>query len=95
MIEQIIKIVKDASAYMRLETASVEEKTGVENIVTSADLAVQKYLEEKLLEKGNALKLERFIFGCENENDYWSRGFVAIKFRNGWSFNTTNIFESS
>ena len=74
MIEKIIQIVKDASVYMRLDTASVEEKTGVENIVTSADLAVQKYLEERLL----ALVPDADFYGEEGDKHETGREYRFI-----------------
>ena len=74
MINEIIKIVKDASAYMTLERDSIEEKTGVENVVTSADLAVQKYLEEKLL----ALLPDADFYGEEGDQRQAGREYRFI-----------------
>ena len=74
MLEQIIKIVKNASSYMRLDKSSIEEKTGVENIVTSADLAVQKYLEAELL----SLLPEADFYGEENDRQQTGKEYRFI-----------------
>ena len=49
LTENIISIVKEASAYMKREGFSVKEKGSIENIVTSSDLAVQEFLTGKLV----------------------------------------------
>ncbi len=49
MITKVIDIAKRGADLMRYENIAIEEKTGAENIVTSADLAVQKFLEKELL----------------------------------------------
>lgn len=43
-IQEIIKIVKDASSLMDKSSFEVEQKNGYTDIVTSSDLAVQEYL---------------------------------------------------
>lgn len=47
MINQVISIVKEASKLMR-EEITVEQKDSASNLVTSADVNVQRYLEERL-----------------------------------------------
>ena len=47
-LEQIEAVVREAATLMVREGFSVKEKGSVENIVTSSDLAVQKFLTEKL-----------------------------------------------
>lgn len=63
-IEKIIETVKDASALMRDVDFEISEKDGYENIVTSADVAVQDFLCDRL---GKLLPGSGFI--CE-ENDF-------------------------
>ena len=66
MIEKVIEIVKDASIIMLDNNFDVVEKSGVENIVTSNDVRVQKYLIEKLKE---LLPDSGFLVEEENDND--------------------------
>ena len=47
-VEQIITIVKDASALMVRSGFEVHDKGTRENLVTSSDVAVQKFLTEHL-----------------------------------------------
>jgi myo-inositol-1(or 4)-monophosphatase len=47
MINQVINIVKEASELMK-EEITIEQKDGASNLVTSADVNVQHYLEERL-----------------------------------------------
>ncbi|MBR1927750.1 MAG: inositol monophosphatase [Bacteroidales bacterium] len=63
-IENIIDIVREASAFMNREGHfSVKEKGSIENIVTSADLSVQEFLTERL---GKLLPGSGFL--CEEED---------------------------
>lgn len=63
LIDNIVSIVKEASAYMKREGFSVKEKGSIENIVTSSDLAVQEFLTGKL-----AGLLPGSGFLCEEED---------------------------
>jgi len=49
MLQQIIDVVKSASALMKYENLEVKVKTVESDFVTSADVAVQEYLQEHLL----------------------------------------------
>lgn len=49
MLEQITKIVREASALMKRENMDIEQKGTESNFVTSADVNVQMFLKEKLL----------------------------------------------
>ncbi|MGN1263945.1 MAG: inositol monophosphatase family protein [Prevotella sp.] len=49
-IEQLIDIVREASALMVTDGFEIEQKGGCENIVTTSDLAVQNFLCGKLYE---------------------------------------------
>lgn len=68
MLERVIEIVKQASALMDAEHFDIEEKGSIENIVTSSDLAVQRFLTEQL----SAL-LPGCGFFCEEEDLQSSR----------------------
>ena len=74
-VEQIITIVKDASALMVRSGFEVHDKGTRENLVTSSDVAVQKYLTEHL----SAL-LPGSGFLCEEEdlNDIAGHEYVWI-----------------
>ena len=49
MIEKVIGIVREAASLMlQPEQIEIKQKGGFENIVTSADIAVQNFLQEKL-----------------------------------------------
>lgn len=48
MVNIIIDIVKEASSIMMKRDFEVEQKGNASNLVTSADVAVQKFLEERL-----------------------------------------------
>lgn len=50
MINKIIEIVRDAGKLMANDNIDIAQKGNTSNYVTSADVNVQKYLEEKLLE---------------------------------------------
>lgn len=50
MIEKIKQIVREAAGFMLSDSFDVTQKDGYANIVTSADIAVQKYLKKHLLE---------------------------------------------
>ena len=63
MLEQVMEIVRRASALMVTEGFSVEQKDGLTNIVTSSDLAVQHFLCREL----SAL-LPGCGFLCEEED---------------------------
>jgi len=49
LLEEVKRVVLEASVFMHIEDAQVFEKDGVANLVTSADLAVQKYLAKELV----------------------------------------------
>ena len=52
LVEQVKDIVKEASKFTRTDSFSITEKEGESwNIVTSADVAVQDFLQQKLQEK--------------------------------------------
>ncbi|MCR4824844.1 MAG: inositol monophosphatase [Bacteroidales bacterium] len=63
MIQQVVDIVKEASALMTADQFTITQKDGVENLVTSSDLAVQHFLTERL----SAL-LPGCGFLCEEED---------------------------
>ena len=63
MLTQVIEIVREASALMIRGGFEVMQKDGIENLVTSSDLAVQHFLMEKL----SALLPESGFF-CEEED---------------------------
>ena len=48
LTEGIVKIVKEASKLMLTDHFEIESKSGVENIVTSSDIAVQSFLVKEL-----------------------------------------------
>ena len=50
MLQKVIEIVRKASEKMLVDDFEINEKGGIENIVTSSDIAVQHYLTEKLSE---------------------------------------------
>lgn len=50
MMRKAEAIIRDASAFMMTREFTVKEKSSTADLVTSADLAVQKYLEERLPE---------------------------------------------
>ena len=63
MLQQVVDIVKEASALMVAEPLSVTQKDGLANLVTSSDLAVQHFLTERL-----AALLPGCGFLCEEED---------------------------
>ena len=63
MLDKVIEIAKQASALMNADHFEIEEKGSIENIVTSSDLAVQRFLTERL----SAL-LPGSGFFCEEED---------------------------
>ncbi len=63
MVEEVIKIVREAAEIMQSADFKIEQKCGVENIVTSSDIAVQHYLCEHL-----AKLLPEAGFICEEED---------------------------
>lgn len=63
MLQEVIDIVKEASALMVSEHFTVMEKDGLANLVTSSDLAVQHFLTERL-----AALLPGCGFLCEEED---------------------------
>lgn len=50
MIKKIIDVVRDAGKLMKNDNVDIIQKGNTSNYVTSIDVNVQKYLEEKLLE---------------------------------------------
>ena len=66
MLEQVVQIVKEASALMVSDHFTVIQKDGLANLVTSSDLAVQHFLTERL----SAL-LPGCGFICEESDDVW------------------------
>lgn len=63
MLQQVIDIVKEASALMSTDHFSIMQKDGLANLVTSSDLAVQHFLTERL-----AALLPGCGFICEEED---------------------------
>ena len=63
MLQQLIDIVKEASARMATDRFAVMQKDGAANLVTSSDLAVQHFLTERL-----AALLPGCGFLCEEED---------------------------
>ena len=63
MLEQVVDIVKEASALMVADHFTVMQKDGLANLVTSSDLAVQHFLTERL-----AALLPGCGFLCEEED---------------------------
>ena len=63
MLQQVVEIVKKASALMVTEGFGIQEKDGCTNIVTTSDVAVQEYLCREL-----ALLLPDSGFICEEED---------------------------
>ena len=63
MLQQVVEIVREASALMVAEPLSVTQKDGLANLVTSSDLAVQHFLTGKLAEL-----LPGCGFLCEEED---------------------------
>ncbi len=74
MIKRVIDIAERGAALMRYENIVVEQKTGVANIVTSADLAVQKFLEAELL----ALLPDSDFYGEEDGKQEQGRAYRWI-----------------
>jgi myo-inositol-1(or 4)-monophosphatase len=63
MLQQVVEIVREASALMVAEPLTVTQKDGLANLVTSSDLAVQHFLTKKLAEL-----LPGCGFLCEEED---------------------------
>lgn len=63
MLQQLVDIVKEASARMATDRFAVMQKDGAANLVTSSDLAVQHFLTERL-----AALLPGCGFLCEEED---------------------------
>ncbi len=63
MLQQVIDIVKEASALMSTDHFSIMQKDGLANLVTSSDLAVQHFFTERL-----AALLPGCGFICEEED---------------------------
>jgi myo-inositol-1(or 4)-monophosphatase len=63
MLQEVVNIVKEASALMVTDHFAVMQKDGYTNLVTSSDLAVQHFLTEKL-----AALLPGCGFLCEEED---------------------------
>lgn len=63
MKEQLIEIVREAAKLMQVDSMEIIEKDGVENIVTSSDLAVQEFLCQHLADL-----LPGCGFLCEEED---------------------------
>ena len=63
MLQEVIDIVKEASALMATDHFTVMQKDGRVNLVTSSDLAVQHFLTERL-----AALLPGCGFLCEEED---------------------------
>lgn len=62
-MEEIIRVVREASKLMMTSSFDIDQKDGYENIVTSSDLAVQDFLCREL-----ALLLPGSGFLCEEED---------------------------
>lgn len=75
MIEKVIDIVRESSRFMKERDFTVECKGTVSNNVTSADIAVQKYLKEKLL----SLMDDCGFYGEEsNQQDYQKENLWVV-----------------
>ena len=72
-IEQIVGIVREASALMVREGFSVHDKGSRENIVTTSDVAVQHFLTERLeaLLPGSGFLAEEEDFADTAHRDVW------------------------
>lgn len=73
MLEKVIDIVRQAASLMDRSHIQIKEKDGVENIVTSADLAVQHFLTGKLAEilPGSGFLCEEEDFRDTAEEYVW------------------------
>lgn len=74
MLEQITKIVREASALMKRENIAIEQKGSESNFVTSADVNVQMFLKEKLL----ALLPESSFVGEEGDEQFADTEYVWV-----------------
>lgn len=63
MLQEVVDIVKEASALMATDHFTVMQKDGLANLVTSSDLAVQHFLTERL-----AVLMPGCGFLCEEED---------------------------
>ena len=72
-IEQIVDIVREASALMVRDGFSVQDKGSRENIVTTSDVAVQHFLTERLgaLLPGSGFLCEEEDFADTAHRDVW------------------------
>ena len=72
-MDKVIEIVREASSKMLVDHFDIEQKGGVENIVTSSDIAVQHCLTEKLSEllPGSGFIAEEEDFRSEAAEYTW------------------------
>lgn len=73
MIDKIIDIVNEASSLMIHSGFSIEQKEGIENIVTSSDIAVQNFLCDRLsgLIPGSGFICEEDSFRTPDREYVW------------------------
>ena len=74
MVNQIIEIVKEASVFMQREAMEVHKKGNESNYVTSADIQVQNFLEERLIE----LLPGSHLIGEENDSNPSDGDFIWV-----------------
>lgn len=74
MLEQMINIVREASALMKRENIDIEQKGSESNFVTSADVNVQMFLKEKLLE----LLPESSFVGEEGDEQFADTEYIWV-----------------
>jgi len=74
MLEQLLQIVKDAAVYMQRRNFDIEQKGNSSNFATSADLAVEQFLRQKLC----ALLPGSAMLGEENGSEDLSRKYLWV-----------------
>lgn len=74
MLEKLLKIIKEAAKLMESRQLQIEQKGNDSNYVTSADLAVQRFLDRELC----ALLPGSVVLGEENEHSELDREFVWV-----------------
>ncbi len=72
-LEQVVSLVREASKLMVNKGFEVHEKAGIENLVTSSDLAVQQFLM-----KGLSMLLPSSGFFCEEEDAHDIEAYTWI-----------------
>ena len=74
MLEQIVKIVREAAELMKPENIKVEQKGNDSNYVTTADVNVQNFLKERLL----LLLPESSFVGEEGDEQFADTEYVWV-----------------